>query len=461
MVFSSPVFLLVFLPVVLLLYYLPLARGRRWRNGVLLVASLLFYAYGEPVFVFAMLVSILVNWLLAQGIARDKAHARPLLVLAIAWDVGLLVSFKYVAAIIHALVPDLWWVPVLDRIGLPIGISFFTFQLMSYVVDVYRGDVEEPGSLARVALYVSLFPQLVAGPIVRYKDIADQLGQRAETFSDFARGMRRFVLGLGEKVLLANFLASIADMTFAESFTPVAATAWVGAIAYALQILFDFSGYSDMAIGLGLMFGLRLNENFNYPYLASSCADFWRRWHISLSTWFRDYVYIPLGGSRKGMGRTLANLFVVWLLTGIWHGANLTFVAWGLLWFVAIATERLLGREKADTPVSHVLTLAVVLVGWVLFRSPSIASALRYLGYLVGVGCEAVADAHTLAILRETCVVLLAGLVFATPLPSKLSDFLDEHRASWAELALQVLVLLLCVAELVSSSYQPFIYFNF
>lgn len=327
MVFSSETFLYIFLPVVLVIYYNPIFKSRGFRNIVLLIASLAFYAYGEPVFVFLMIFSIFVTWLL--GLKLDKNKSKFWLGVGTVYHIVVLFIFKYLSFLAGQvgllLNKDFSFI----KISLPIGISFFTFQLMSYLFDVYYGNARVQRNPLYVGLYVSLFPQLIAGPIVRYQTIADAITDRNENFDDIAEGLKRFIYGLGKKVILANYVGELSDVIFSYSGDSSAMTAWLGAIAYTLQIYFDFSGYSDMAIGLGRMFGFSFDENFNYPYIASSVTDFWRRWHISLSTWFRDYVYIPLGGNRVTKPRWILNLFTVWLLTGIWHGANWTFFSLG------------------------------------------------------------------------------------------------------------------------------------
>ncbi|MDR2137258.1 MAG: MBOAT family protein, partial [Synergistaceae bacterium] len=345
MVFSSTVFLFLFLPGLLAVYYNPFFlfsksphKGRTFRNTILLLASLCFYAWGEPLFVFAMMASILVNWGFGLLLARGKSK-KGVLTAAVIYNVGLLFVFKYLSFTLRN-VDYVFRTGVTVDIALPIGISFFTFQLMSYVFDVSRTPELARRNPLDVALYVSLFPQLIAGPIVRFETIAGEIRGRVETSRDFTEGMTRFVFGLGKKLLIANYVGFLADEIFASSLPLSAATAWIGAIAYTLQIYFDFSGYSDMAIGLGWMFGFHFEENFDYPYISKSITEFWRRWHISLSTWFRDYLYIPLGGNRGSKSRTIFNLFIVWLLTGMWHGANWTFIVWGLYYFVLLLAER-------------------------------------------------------------------------------------------------------------------------
>lgn len=343
MLFSSSVFLFLFLPVVLLVYYLPLRRWRQGQNVFLLLASLGFYAWGEPWFVLVMLGSILANYgfgLWVDACKRAGRTCAPPLVTALAVNLGILFVFKYLTFTLGIL-NRLGAAFVIPGIELPIGISFFTFQALSYVLDVHRDRGEVQRSPLKVGLYISFFPQLIAGPIVKYETVAQQIDHRKEIWADFSAGCSRFIVGLGKKVLLSNQLAVVADRAFGQGDGLSASFAWLGALCYTLQIYYDFSGYSDMAIGLGKMFGFHFLENFNYPYISRSITEFWRRWHISLSTWFRDYVYFPLGGSRvNSKAKHIRNLFVVWLLTGVWHGANWTFLAWGLFYFVLLVLEK-------------------------------------------------------------------------------------------------------------------------
>ena len=467
MVFSSTVFLFGFLPAVLAAYYLPVfgkrpEARRKYRNTILTLFSLGFYAWGEPVFVFVMLGSVFVNGLLVRRMDRSPSFLarKRWLCLAVGLDIGLIFVFKYLSfALANLGVLLKTGVPTLE-IALPIGISFFTFQIMSYVFDVYYGTVPVQRSMWALTLYISMFPQLIAGPIVRYETIAQQIGHRRETLLEFGQGFSRFTVGLGKKVLLANYVALIADNMFARVDAGLSVfSAWLGAAAYALQIYFDFSGYSDMAIGLGRMFGFHFMENFNYPYMASSVTDFWRRWHISLSTWFRDYVYIPLGGSRVPKGRWVRNLLVVWLLTGVWHGANWTFVVWGLFFFVLLLAEGLTGFTKKLKGFSHVYALLMVLFGWVLFRSENLAQAWTYLGAMFGAGSGGVMDQTFLYYLEGGKWVLLAAVAACFPL--------GKWAAGRGYLPLPIRTVLMAAVFLISllvcvkSTYNPFIYFNF
>lgn len=442
MVFSSGVFMFLFLPGLLLMYYI--AKSIKLRNFILLTASLLFYAWGEPVFVFIMLASIFLNWLISLLMSKSSRQ-KLWLSLAIILDVLLLGVFKYAGFITENL--------GLTRINiaLPIGISFFTFQMMSYVFDVYYGKAQAQKNPFYVALYISFFPQLIAGPIVRYNQIEYEITERHENFDDFAEGVRRFIYGLGKKVLPANFVAQVADNVFGYIVNPSVMMAWFGAVSYTLQIYFDFSGYSDMAIGLGLMFGFHFEENFNYPYMASSVTDFWHRWHISLSTWFRDYVYIPMGGSRVSHSRWLMNLFTVWLLTGIWHGANWTFILWGMVYFVLLVIE----RESGFKP-GHCLTMIAVILAWVIFRAESVTGGVEYIASMFWLNGNRFYDGGFIEYVKGTWVVMIFALIGIFPAAGK---FLRRYK--WIESLWLIVVLGISVCEIVSASYNPFIYFNF
>jgi alginate O-acetyltransferase complex protein AlgI len=460
MVFSSAIFIFLFLPAVLFGYYNPWARGRRFRNVFLLAASLFFYAWGEPFCVWMLLASMLVNWRL--GLMAGGRRGRLAVALAAAYNVGMLFVYKYLSFTLE----NLGW--LLNRdwgaldIALPIGISFYSFQAMSYVIDVYRKKASAQESPLNVGLYVALFPQLVAGPIVRYETIAEQINRREENWADFSRGVCRFIVGFAKKILLANQLGFLADRVFALPPGEMSvATAWLGIVAYAFQIYFDFSGYSDMAIGLGRMFGFHFLENFNYPYVSRSITEFWRRWHISLSTWFRDYVYFPMGGSRVDSRWRLAfNLLVVWMLTGIWHGANWTFVAWGAMYFALLTLEKLTGWVKWLGRFGWFYATFFVLVGWVVFRSESLGAAGEYLKTMLGGGPAW--DALAAAEWRANAPFFALAAVCATPLGRSLREKLQGSRAwSIAMPAGLVALLVLAVAAGINQSYNPFIYFNF
>ncbi len=466
MVFSSLTFLLCFLPLTLACYYL--VRGVHARNLILCLFSLVFYAWGEPLYVFLMLASILVNY--GIGLALAKV-SRPLsrsalLVLALFLNLGAIGLFKYGNFILENL--GVLTGRALPALGLtlPLGISFYTFQILSYVIDVYRRKTPAQRSLLSLATYIVLFPQLVAGPIVRYEEIQRQLTERRETLHCFTEGLVRFSIGLGKKVILANAMASIADPVFDSGTLPDGASAWLAAIAYMLQIYYDFSGYSDMAIGLGRMFGFRFSENFRAPYRAYSVTDFWRRWHISLSTWFRDYVYIPMGGSRRSVPRNILNLLAVWTLTGLWHGASWSFVLWGLYYGVLLILEKyVVASLLLHIPkwLRHTGTLALVLLGWLIFRLPDASQLLPWLQSMArpslpAFGAFLTAHADVLG----SIWLLFPAIIGCLPLRSAARRFLGSgrcylySRAGWA-----LILYYISLALLFGATYNPFIYFRF
>lgn len=458
MVFSTMTFLTCALPVVLGVYYL---LPRRLRNAWLLVFSLFFYGWGGPAYLALMLISITCNYLCGLGLGRAKEPGarKGLLILALAVNLGALFGFKYLgfcAATVNRLFGLNLAVP---SIALPIGISFYTFQALSYVIDVYRGDVPVQRSWGRLALYITFFPQLIAGPILRYDAVEPQIAERRETLEAFWRGLRRFVAGLGKKVLIANSVALVADEAFSATGLSAGA-AWIGALAYSLQILFDFSGYSDMAIGLGSMFGFTYPENFNEPYTAVTVRDFWRRWHISLSTWFRDYLYIPLGGSRAGRARHVRNLLIVFLVTGIWHGAGFTYLVWGLYYGLLSALGVLLNYRPSDRlplrALQRALTLVLVMLGWVVFRAESLSAATAYLRGMFALGGRSL-----YALTPKAVAAIAAGCLIASSLPRRASDALGaQTRERLCYVAVPAL-LALCMLALASGAYNPFIYFQF
>ena len=465
-VFSSTIFLFLFLPLTLMVYYNPWFTGREFRNRFLLFASLLFYAWGEPVFVLLMIISVVIGWYVglhlgeASGLTRKRQ--RRWLTVGCAFHVGLLFVFKYLtfAAQQFGLLLSQDFSAI--HIALPIGISFFTFQLLSYLFDIYYGKAEAQRSVLNVGLYIALFPQLIAGPIVRYDLIEKQILSRQENWNDIVDGMIRFIYGLGKKVLIANYAAQIADDIFDSGATLSMATAWLGVMAYTIQIYFDFSGYSDMAIGLGRMFGFRFAENFNYPYICRSATEFWRRWHISLGSWFRDYVYIPMGGNRVSRPRWVWNLFVVWALTGIWHGANWTFLCWGLFYFVLLLVEKLTGFTERLGGLAHIYALLAIMLGWVLFRSPDISHAVTYMGMMFGVGSAGVMDSIAWMYLTDGWFMWALGILLSMPVvPYIQHRFAASRGWQFAEPLLAGGIFLLSVLMTVSSSYNPFIYFNF
>ena len=445
MLFSSVTFLYYFLPAAVLLYLLA-PKGAR--NAALLLLSLIFYGWGEPKYLLLMAADILLGY--GFGLLLERRRSRALLALALAGPIALLAFFKYAGFLLGGLFPALL------RIALPIGISFYTFQILSYLIDVWRGETAAQRSLLDFAAYVALFPQLVAGPIVRYSSIAAELTDRQTDWDGAAEGLQRFLLGLGKKVLLANVLGELVEACGAASSV---LGAWLAAVAYALQIYFDFSGYSDMAIGLGRFFGFHFPENFRYPFLSRSAAEFWRRWHITLGSWFRDYVYIPLGGSRVPTWKWVRNLLIVWALTGLWHGAAWNFVLWGLFFAALLLLERLT-RWNPPAPVAHTYVLLAVVLSFVIFRG---ASPAEY-GALFGLGVPA-ATAEAVYALRSFGPLLLIAMVGSTPLPCRAAAVLSSRlpRPLWEGLRCLVLaaLLLLCTASLVDGSFNPFLYFRF
>lgn len=472
MLFSSTIFLYLFLPSVLFFYYVLFRKNRFWQNLVLLISSLIFYAWGEPKFVLVMITSIIVNWFLGMVISKkrtDKIISHLVLILSVVFNLGLLFVFKYLT----------FFGTVIDRIFgchlpipeivLPIGISFFTFQSMSYVFDVYykKGGVQT--NILYIGLYIAFFPQLIAGPIVRYETVADEIKNRKETFDDFMDGFARFVVGLSKKVLLANNFAILADQVFdavKNGDTISVMFGWLGAFAYTFQIFFDFSGYSDMAIGLGRMFGFHFLVNFNYPYISTSITEFWRRWHMSLGTWFRDYLYIPLGGSHCSKMRNIFNLFVVWLLTGLWHGANVTFLLWGGMYFVLLVAEKLTGiYKKNDSKLivfKWLYTMLFVILGWVLFRAESISDACVYLYSMFGLNGNRFVDGMFHGWFTQNIPLLEIGVLLSTPVFCILSEKTkDSYFVGIVRIVGLMFLFVLSVASLISSSYNPFIYFNF
>ncbi len=472
MVFSSIGFLFFFLPCLLVIYYLIPRRLREIRNVVLLGFSLFFYAYGGPRFLLLMLVSICINYICGLFVSKEHTEKtrRFFLAAAVVLGLGLLGWFKYsrfFAETINSLGTGL---PV-PNVTLPIGISFFTFHGLSYIIDVYRGTAMPMKNPLRVALYISLFPQLVAGPIVRYSTVSDHLGMRDENLTDFSEGAMRFVFGLAKKMLLANTLGIIADKTFAETGGALSTgLAWLGALAYTGQIYFDFSAYSDMALGLGRMFGFHFLENFNYPYIAKSITEFWQRWHISLTSWFRDYVYIPLGGNRCSKYKNIRNIAIVWFLTGFWHGAAWNFIVWGLWFCVLLLGEKFIwGKLLVKTPsvIRHIYTLLIVVLSWVLFRTDSLSQAVSYIGVMFGTGGAAF-DGQTIYLLTEYWPELIVAVVAVMPLKNAARNVLEKGQSGfckqllvWGPRLLGLVLLVFSYMKLVSGSFNPFIYFRF
>lgn len=462
--FSSIIFLFYFLPIVLLLFTI---APKKAKNLVLLLSSILFYSWGEPVYVFLMIFSAVFNYFMAIDIKKAQMKAQTgkgTLWFTVLINLFILGFFKYYGFFMETVNSIFNTEFSYAPLALPVGISFYTFQALSYIFDVYRGNVKVQTSLIKFALYLSLFPQLIAGPIVKYKDIDRQLDERVISLEKFGEGTGRFIIGLGKKVILANNFGAIhtAVLSMGDDQTAVL-TYWIGIIAYTLQIYFDFSGYSDMAIGLGKMFGFTFMENFNYPYLSKTVTEFWRRWHISLSTWFREYVYIPLGGNRVTVHRHIINLLIVWSLTGLWHGASWNFVAWGLYYGILLIAEKyFLGKylEKAPASIRHIYTMLIVIVGWVFFSCESLTAALAYLKVLFFAGGVPIANSHTLYLLKTNLVFLIIGAVAATPEPIKQFEKLNK-KSGVIGIALLMSLLLFSTAYLIFGSYNPFLYFRF
>ena len=457
MLFSSITFLYYFLPIVLLTYFL---TPTKYKNIVLFISSLFFYAWGEPTYIILMLVSISVGYFFALGMNRFLKYRKIIFILSLVITLGFLFVFKYtnffitnINTLFHVAIP-------FAQISLPIGISFYTFQIVSYLIDVYRKEVEEQKSFLHLATYISLFPQLIAGPIVRYKDVALELAHRSHSFDKVYEGIRRFMLGLGKKILIANTMGA-----FVVSATSLNEKSillyWMLAIAIGFQIYFDFSGYSDMAIGLGKIFGFRFMENFNYPFIADSITDFWRRWHISLGSWFRDYVYIPLGGSRCSKTRGLFNIFVVWFLTGFWHGAEWNFILWGLFFWVVLMFEKrfLLSSLKDHKVIAHIYVIFLVLISFIIFNSTSLGEIVVSVKSMLGMNHLPLYNLSTLYYVRSYIVIFVIAMIASTPLMKNL-----VQKLKWSiylEPFLWIVLLVVCSAYLIDGSFNPFLYFRF
>ena len=472
MLFTSNVFVQYFLPLLLVLYFIP-KLGIKGKNLILLVFSMIFYAFGGVRHFFLLLISVLINYVggLGVGLCRSKTNRRIFLWISVIVNLAMIGVFKY-AGFATSILKDLGILTGIVEIALPIGISFFTFQGLSYVIDVYRGDTPAQKNPLNVALYVSLFPQLVAGPIVRYTDVEKEIFYREHSVSAVSDGLVRFMLGFGKKMLIANAMGQVADEVFALINSELLTTplAWVGAIAYTMQIYFDFSAYSDMAIGLGKIFGFHFNENFNYPYIASSVTDFWRRWHISLSTWFRDYVYIPLGGNRCSVARHIFNLAVVWLLTGLWHGASWSFIAWGAYYGLLLILEKFVLHKllpKIPKWIRHILTLLIVVVGWVFFRAATLDDGVEYISVMLGGGSLDLSS--TVYYLLQFAPEFICAIIGIFPLKKLIVEAFERYEEKKSVLVLKeilskgfaVLVFILSYTALVSGSFNPFIYFQF
>ena len=461
MLFSSLTFLLAFLPLVLVLYYIN--NNRVYRNIILLISSLIFYSWGEPRTIIIMIITIIVNYVMAIMIEENEKYRKLLFIVTCIFNIGILFFFKYFNFFVNDV---LMLKNVTLNIILPIGISFYTFQILSYVIDVYKKEVVAQRSIINLGAYVTMFPQLIAGPIVRYQTIAKELTERKEHVDDIAEGLRRFIIGLGKKIIIANQMAIIADKVYLSIPLHDLNTmfAWIGTIAFALQIYYDFSGYSDMAIGLGKMFGFHFVENFNYPYIATSITDFWRRWHISLSSWFRDYVYIPLGGSRCSKARWMLNIMIVWSLTGLWHGASYNFILWGLYYGVLLMMEKLFFKKYLDKlrGINYIITMLIVLVGWVFFNSISVDQIIYMIRNLFGFN-----GSFSLILLNNQGILyllpyMLIAIIGMGPWINQLFIKIRNNTIGFTIYDIYlVIILVICLIFLINNSYNPFIYFRF
>ncbi|CDB91583.1 mBOAT family protein [Clostridium sp. CAG:302] len=465
MLFTSISFLYYFLPALIIIYFI---TPKKYKNIILLIASLLFYFYGEPKYVFLMIAEIIIAYIGAILIDKYKNQSKNILIITLFIHVLLLIIFKYTDFIIQT-INDISNANIkLLNIALPIGISFYTFQIISYIIDVYNGKVNVQKNIIKLATYVSLFPQLVAGPIVRYQTVEKELDNRTHSFNNFAYGIRRFSIGLAKKVLIANALGELCSKASATSEKTIVFF-WIFGISYMLQLYFDFSAYSDMAIGLGRIFGFHFPENFNYPYISKSITEFWRRWHISLSTWFKDYIYIPLGGNRDGKYKQIRNILIVWLLTGIWHGANWTFLIWGLLFGVILIIEKIFLNkfmEKLPSFIRRIYVLFIVMILFIIFSSDNMSVALTNIKGLFGMNGEAFVNDYTLHYLKSYLPVLIIALLGSTPFIKILIDKLRKNKyvnsiINILEPILIVVILVVVTSYLIDNSYNPFLYFRF
>ena len=463
MVFTSITFLYYFLPIVLLIYFI---TPYKYKNGVLLLSSLIFYFYGEPKYILLMIFEVLLAYF--SMLIVSKSNNKLLYILTIIIHILLLCIFKYlnfftsnINSIFNINLP-------LSNIILPIGISFYTFQIISYEIDVYKKRVNVQKNLLKLATYIFMFPQLIAGPIVRYSDIEHELDKRKHSFDNFSYGVERFMIGLFKKVLIANTLGELSNILITSTDISILLY-WIFAVSYMLQIYFDFSGYSDIAIGIGRIFGFHFLENFNYPYMATSITDFWHRWHISLSSWFRDYIYIPLGGNRKGVKKQIRNILIVWLLTGLWHGANYTFIVWGLLFGIMLIIEKfILSKYLKNTPyiIKRIYTLFIVLISFIIFRADNINEAFNIIKGLFGFNTKVFSNSFTIYYLKSYFIILLLGIILSTPLLSNIITRLRKNNVlnkiiNLFEPLLIILILVLVTACLIDNSYNPFLYFRF
>lgn len=468
MLFSSITFLFTFLPIILVLYYLV---PKNLKNLLLLLGSLIFYAWGEPVYIILMLLSIIFNYLCGIDIYRKRRNRRAAkfsFIFTIVVNIFILVFFKYESFFLDSLNSLLPFHISYRKLDLPIGISFYTFQILSYIIDVYWGNVEVQTNFINFSLYVTMFPQLIAGPIVQYSDIEKQLNNRHHSWNKFGDGVSFFIRGLSKKVLIANTIGAIfVQITNIDIKQLSVLSSWLGCAAYTLQIYFDFSGYSEMAIGLGKMFGFDFPINFNYPYISKSITEFWRRWHISLSSWFRDYVYIPLGGNRVSIPRHICNLLIVWFLTGLWHGASWNFIIWGLYYGILLIVEKYLLYpilDKMPNILKHTCTIILVMIGWVFFFSPTLSSALSYLKAMFGIRSHAFIDKQSLYFLFTNIFLWIVAILASTPVIQQYYDNTISRRVNGKiviNCIAYIVLFFLCIAFLVTETYNPFLYFRF
>ena len=467
MLFSSQVFLYFFLPITLIVYYL---SPKKFRNFILLIASLIFYAWGEPVYILIMLFSTVfdyINGLLIDKFQKKNQHkyAKIVLIISVVGNLAILGFFKYSDFLISNINSLFNLNLSLLAIALPIGISFYTFQTMSYTIDVYKQNVKAQKNFISFATYVTLFPQLIAGPIVKYRDVSESLENRKENIADFSEGIKRFIIGLFKKVMIANNAGFIWESIHSLPYSEISLSlAWIGAICYSLQIYYDFSAYSDMAIGLGKMFGFHFLENFNYPYIAKSITDFWRRWHISLSSWFKEYVYIPLGGSRKTIARTVINLLIVWFLTGLWHGASWNFVVWGLYFGVLLIIEKFVLKkvlDKMPSFIRHLYTLFFVIISWVIFACPTLEDGLNYISIMFNFNNEIISPSVSYLISTHFVLFIIA-IIGCTPIFKKIKEKLKNNKIFMIiEIIICLVLFFISLSFLVGSTYNPFLYFRF
>lgn len=467
MLFSSQVFLYFFLPITLIVYYL---SPKRFRNFILLIASLIFYAWGEPIYILIMLFSTVFDYI--NGLLIDKfqkknqdKYAKIVLIVSVVGNLAILGFFKYSDFLISNINSLFNSNISLLAIALPIGISFYTFQTMSYTIDVYKQNVKAQKNFISFATYVTLFPQLIAGPIVKYRDVSESLENRKENITDFSEGIKRFIIGLFKKVMIANNAGFIWESIHSLPYSEISLSlAWIGAICYSLQIYYDFSGYSDMAIGLGKMFGFHFLENFNYPYIAKSITDFWRKWHISLSSWFKEYVYIPLGGSRKTIARTVINLLIVWFLTGLWHGASWNFVVWGLYFGVLLIIEKFVLKkvlDKMPSFIRHLYTLFFVVISWVIFACPTLEDGLNYISIMFNFNNEIIST-ESIYLISTHFVLFIIAIIGCTPIFKKIKEKLKNNKIFMIiEIIICLILFFISLSFLVGSTYNPFLYFRF